>query len=136
MHKSKPRVVGAATAAGSASIHLLLAREYLAEQPYIGALFTSGGVGSTAVAIKLWRADHQLSWALGTLIAVGMAAGLLLSRTVGLPGFHESEWEPSAVLSLLLEGGFIGAAAIAVGRQLRSPFGSDGTRTRHRLDPA
>ena len=65
-----------------------------------------------------------------------MAAGLLLSRTVGLPGFHESEWEPSAVLSLLLEGGFVAAAAIAMGRQLRSPSGSDGSRPGRGLNPA
>ena len=25
-----------------------------------------------------------------------------MSRTGGLPGFHESEWEPSAVISLVL----------------------------------
>jgi hypothetical protein len=57
----------------------------------------------------------------GALIAIGMAASLVLSRTVGLPGFHESEWESSAVVSLVLEGAFITTAVVAVGR-LRSPF--------------
>ena len=43
-----------------------------------------------------------------------MAAGFVLSRTVGLPGFHESEWELSGLLSLLLEGGFVAAALASV----------------------
>ena len=120
MNVARTRIVGAAAAAGIGAIHLVLAPEYFGEAAYIGALFIAGGVASGAVAIKLWRADHTLSWALGTLIAVGMGAGLLLSRTVGLPGFHESEWEPSAILSLLLEGAFVVAAAIAVARP-RSP---------------
>ena len=55
-----------------------------------------------------------------TRVVGAVGAGLLLSRTVGLPGFHESEWEPSAVLSLILEGAFLSAAAIAVARS-RSP---------------
>ena len=50
-------------------------------------------------------------WALGALIAAGMAAGFILSRSIGLPGFHESDWELSGIVSVLLEAGFIGALA-------------------------
>jgi hypothetical protein len=46
-----------------------------------------------------------------------MAVGFVLSRTVGLPGFHESEWEFSGIVSVLLEIGFVGCAATA----LRTP---------------
>jgi hypothetical protein len=42
-----------------------------------------------------------------------MAIGFVLSRTVGLPGFHEGEWELSGLISLLLEGGFLLSAGIA-----------------------
>jgi hypothetical protein len=46
------------------------------------------------------------------VIAVGMAAGFILSRSTGLPGFHETEWEPSGVLAVLLELGFVGALGL------------------------
>ena len=44
-------------------------------------------------------------------MAADMAVGFILSRSVGLPGFHESDWELSGVVSVLLEAGFIGALA-------------------------
>jgi hypothetical protein len=40
-----------------------------------------------------------------------MAAGFILSCSIGLPGFHESDWELSGIVSVLLEAGFIGALA-------------------------
>jgi hypothetical protein len=39
------------------------------------------------------------------------AAGFLLSRSAGLPGFHPSGWEPSGLVSVLLEVGLVGALA-------------------------
>lgn len=120
MNRSTTRMLGAAAAAGIGAVHLLLAPEYLGEEPYIGLLFIAGGIVSALVAIKLWRVDHTLSWALGSLVALGMAAGLVLSRTVGLPGFHESEWEPSAVLSLVLEAAFVAFALRAATQPQRS----------------
>jgi hypothetical protein len=106
--------VGAATMAGIAAIHLLLAPEYLGEQTYVGALFLLGAGAGAFVAARLWRGDDPASWALGVVISAGMAIGFVLSRTVGLPGFHEGEWELSGLVSLALEGGFIGLAALAV----------------------
>ena len=112
------RKVAAIAAAGIAAIHLVLAPEYLSEELYIGLLFLAGGLASGIVAVKLWRADHIPAWAIGSLIAIGMAAGLVLSRTIGLPSFKESEWELSGVVSLLLEGAFVTAAVASV-RRLR-----------------
>jgi hypothetical protein len=117
MNRPLTRTTGAVAAAGIAAVHLLLAPEYLAEKAYVGVLFVVGGIASALVAIRLWRADHALSWALGSLVAAGMAAGLLLSRTIGLPGFYEGEGEPSAVFSLLLEGAFLVAAGYALRRR-------------------
>jgi hypothetical protein len=37
-----------------------------------------------------------------------------LSRTTGLPGFHESEWELSGVVALALEAGFVAAVVAAL----------------------
>jgi hypothetical protein len=110
------RKVAATAAGGIAAIHLVLAPEYLSEELYVGLLFIAGGLASAFVAVKLWYADHIPAWTLGTLIAIGMAAGLVLSRTTGLPGFKEGEWELSGILSLLLEGTFVAAPAVTVRR--------------------
>jgi hypothetical protein len=108
--------VGAALMSGVAAIHLVLAPEYLGEQPYVGVLFLLGAAAGAVVAARLWRAADRVTWALGAGLSAAMAAGFVLSRTVGLPGFHESEWELSGLLSLLLEGGFVAAALSAAVR--------------------
>jgi hypothetical protein len=105
---------GAALIAGVAAIHLVLAPEYLEEQAYVGVLFLLGAGAGALIAARLWRAADGMTWALGAGLSAAMAAGFVLSRTVGLPGFHESEWELSGLLSLLLEGGFVAAALASV----------------------
>ena len=98
-------------------IHLILAPEYFSEEAYIGVLFVLGAIALGAFALRLWRGDDVPSWLLGALTMAGMGVGFVLSRTVGLPGFHEGEWELSGIVCLLLEAGFVGAAA----RALASP---------------
>jgi ABC-type Fe3+-siderophore transport system permease subunit len=99
------------------AIHLVLAPEYLGEKPYIGALFLAGAAGCALVAVLLGRDGRdRRAWALGTLISLGMGVGFVLSRTVGLPGFHESEWEVSGIVTLVAEAGFVGLAAPALAR--------------------
>ncbi len=100
-------------------IHLILAPEYFSEQAYIGVLFVLGAVALGAFALRLWRGDDVPSWLLGALTMAGMGVGFVLSRTVGLPGFHESEWELSGLISLLLEAGFVAVAARALTPGLR-----------------
>jgi hypothetical protein len=108
---TKTRKWAAAAIGATGLIHLVLAPEYFGEQAYIGVLFLGGAAVCGYVAAKVWTGRAiALDWTLGALTAAGMFAGFILSRTVGLPGFHESEWELSGVISLLLEAGFIGAA--------------------------
>ncbi len=95
-------------------IHLILAPEYFSEQAYIGVLFVLGAIALGAFALRLWRSDDVPSWLLGALTMAGMGVGFVLSRTVGLPGFHEAEWELSGVVSLVLELGFVGVAMRAL----------------------
>ena len=109
--------IGAACLAATGALHLVLAPEYLSEQAYIGVLFIAGGIFALLVALRLWRSDDPAAWTLGALTAAVMAVGFVLSRTVGLPGFHEEEWELSGLLSLALEAGVV-ASAVAV---IRSP---------------
>ena len=95
-------------------IHLILAPEYFSEKAYIGVLFVLGAIVLGAFALRLWRDDDVPSWLLGALTMAGMGIGFVLSRTVGLPGFHESEWELSGLICLVLEAGFVVAAARAL----------------------
>ena len=95
----------------------MLAPEYFGEQAYIGVLFVVGAGAASLVALRLWRSDDRAAWLLGSVVAIGMAAGFVLSRTTGLSGFHEGEWELSGVLSLVLEAGFLLLARPALGRR-------------------
>lgn len=103
------RRLGATLLAATGALHLVLAPEYLSEQAYIGVLFVVGAIAALGLASRLWRAHDVRAWGAGALVAAGMAVGFVLSRSVGLPGFHESEWELSGLLSVLLEAGFLGA---------------------------
>lgn len=104
----------AAALAGTGILHLALAPEYLSEQAYIGGLFIAGGITSLVLAAIMWVRDDARAWLASGLVALGMGVGFILSRTVGLPGFFESEWEVSGLLSLLLEGAVVAGAVQAL----------------------
>jgi uncharacterized membrane protein YfcA len=91
-------------------IHLIDAPGDLQEASYQGLLFLANFFGALTAAIGIYR-GHRWGWALGALVAGGAFAGYVISRTVGLPGLPvEEEWlEPLGVLSLLVEGLFLGA---------------------------
>src|SRR4051812_46375414 len=101
------RRTAAAALAATAVIHLAIVGEYLREERYIGLLFLVGAAGAIVAALRLWARRDVLAWVVGALICTGMFAGFLLSRTVGLPGFHEEEWELSGLVTLALEAGFL-----------------------------
>lgn len=103
------RRIGAAMLAATGVLHLALVPEYLHEKTYVGLLFIAGGLIAVAVAVRLWARDDLRAWALGGLTAAGMAAGFVLSRLTGLPGFHPTDWELSGIVSVLLEAAFIAA---------------------------
>ena len=104
------RRFAAAAIAAVGVVHLALAKEQWDQKAYVGALFVVGGAAAVVVAIRLWTTSDRFAWSLGAVIAVGMFAGFILSRTSGLPGgFKEEEWELSGIITLILEAGFIGA---------------------------
>ena len=108
------RRIAAGALAATGLIHLILAPEYLGEQTYIGVLFILGGLVCGALATRLWQRDDPPAWILAALTAAGMGIGFVLSRTVGLPGFKETDWELSGIVTLLLEAGVLVAAAAAL----------------------
>jgi uncharacterized membrane protein YfcA len=90
-------------------IHLINSPEDLEEGSYTGLLYLANFFGALASAIGIYR-GRSWGWALGFVVAAGAFAGYVISRTVGLPGLPvETEWlEPLGVLSLLVEGLFVG----------------------------
>src|SRR5215216_6922930 len=90
-------------------IHLINSPEDLEEGFYTGLLYLLNFFGALAAAVGIYR-GNRWGWALGFLVAGGAFAGYVISRTVGLPGLPvETEWlEPLGVLSLLVEGLFVG----------------------------
>ena len=114
MNSPTLRHISAGALAAVGAIHLVLAPEYFSEQAYVGVLFVLGGLALLGFAARLWRSDDVPSWLLGALTMAGMGLGFVLSRTVGLPGFHESEWELSGIVSVLAEVGFAGVATAAL----------------------
>jgi hypothetical protein len=110
------RKLSAAALAANGIIHLVLSPGYLSEQAYVGVLFIAGGLFLCAVAVALWRTDNVPSWFLGALTMAGMGIAFVLSRTTGLPGFRESGWELSGIVTLVLEAGFVAAAVAALSR--------------------
>lgn len=92
-------------------IHLISAPEYFEFATYLGLLFVANFVGAAVAAIGIyWGA--WWGWPLGVLVAGGAFVMYLVSRAIGLPGLPESEQEwldPLGVLSLLVEGFFVGA---------------------------
>jgi len=101
-------------------IHLVLAPEYMAEAAYIGVLFIAGGLSSLALAAWLWARENPAAWLGAVAVSAGMAGGFILSRTIGLPGFHESEWEVSGIVTVLLELGVIGLATASLSGSRRT----------------
>jgi hypothetical protein len=131
------RKLAAGALAANGVIHLVLSPEYFSEQAYVGVLFVAGGLFLCALAVALWRTDNVPSWLVGALTMVGMGIAFVLSRTTGLPGFKESEWELSGIVTLGLEAGFVAAAVAALSRggatARTAPSGDD---VRFRREPA
>jgi uncharacterized membrane protein YfcA len=102
-------------------IHLINSPEDLEEGSYTGLLYLANFLGALGAAVGIYR-RKRWGWALGLLVAGGAFAGYVISRTVGLPGLPvEAEWlEPLGVLSLLVEGLFVGVY-LAIGRRMNTP---------------
>ena len=104
-------------------IHAALAPAHLEEIPYIGALFlVAAAVLGVVIAMLVELPNSRLPWLIGTALCAGMLAAFLLSRTLGLPGFHE-EWLSDNALGIAAippEVVFIACAGYALRRTPRA----------------
>ena len=120
-------------AASTGLIHFALVPAHL-HVSYLGALFLAGGLVCMFVAVRLWQGCSRAHvWALGATATGGMAAGLIASRVVGLPGafglpaVREDEWGVLENASLLFEFGFLAVAVLLLG-ELRARSSSPASR--------
>ncbi|MGW1893681.1 hypothetical protein ACWCP6_26035 [Streptomyces sp. NPDC002004] len=100
-------------ALANAVVHLLLVPDHLEEMFYVGVLFLVGSVIMLAAGAGIaLSARPVVAWLVGAAVSLGMIVGFVLSRTVGLPGYHEQGMEPPyGALALIAEAGFLLAFA-------------------------
>jgi drug/metabolite transporter superfamily protein YnfA len=55
-------------------------------------------------------ADDGRAWAIGAAASGGAFVAFVVSRTIGLPSFHPTDWELSGIIALLLEAIVVSAA--------------------------
>jgi hypothetical protein len=115
-------------------VHLALAEErYNEDARYVGALFVLGALGlavgaGIAAAGRKFGSLAWMAWVLDVVIVVGMFASFLLSRSVGLPGYHRHDWPVIQVIALFAETAYVALFLVALGQkgsaQKRSAAGS------------
>ena len=88
----RQRALAAFACGGLAGVHLDRVVAAWREAAYLGVLFLLVGTGFGWVAWKLLRSDDPDGWLLAAALAMGVAAGYLLSCTVGLPGLPIEHW--------------------------------------------
>ena len=108
-------VIGAATVAASAVIHLHLWLQGYKHIHTIGPLFLAQAVGGIALAIVMVLYRRLVTVIAGALYMASTVIGLLISATVGIFGFHDGLNVPWATSSLVIElVGFVVLAAAGV----------------------
>ena len=103
--------------------HLLIAGEHFLAATYLGVLFLANFFGSAVAAFALYWSPNRWGWLLGGLISAGAFVGFIVSRAVGVPGFEEEagKWlSISGLLCLMMEGGFLTLALLALTPQGRA----------------
>jgi uncharacterized membrane protein YhdT len=84
-------------------------------------------LGAAVAAVGIYR-NRRWGWLLGILLAGICFVLYLAQETVGLPGLPQTWWEPSRIVSLMVEGLFVVLASSQVvsSRRKRSDHQMDG----------
>jgi hypothetical protein len=105
-------------------IHLYEAPAQYAEVPYLGVLFALTLAGALVAAVGMVR-GASWGWLLGLATAGGPLVGYVLSRSVGIPGVHEtalaSIFEPLGIACVVAEALFVLIAARVLLRSADRP---------------
>jgi hypothetical protein len=115
---------GAYTISFVGLIHLIVSDEHFEAATYLGWLFLANFAGAAVAAIGIAWGGHRWGWLLGDAVAGGAFVLYVVSRAIGLPGFHpEGVWEwvrLDGLLSLGLEGLFMALSLLAITPQGRA----------------
>src|SRR5215208_3994804 len=117
----KLRIAGVALISLTALIHLLVTPEYFGFAAYLGLLIFANFAGSIVSAVGIYQ-GREWGWVLGVVMAAGAFVAYVESRTLGLPGLPSWEpfTEPPGMISLLVEGIFLGVAGYVLLSMRRS----------------
>lgn len=103
-----------------AGVHLGLAEQrYKEDSAWVGSVFIAAalvltiGAAIAAGGEKFPKGLVAGSWIVSAATAVGLLALFVLSRTVGLPGYHRSDVLVVQVLACIAELGFVAMTARA-----------------------
>lgn len=108
------RVLAALLVTLGGIVHLELWRGGYRGIPSIGPLFLANVIASAVVAARLLLGGGRPTAIAGILIAVGSLTSLALSLTVGVFGFMESGWTPSAARAVGAELGAVVSLALVL----------------------
>ena len=117
----KARIAGVVLISLVGLIHLLVTPEYFGFAAYLGLLMIANFAGSAVSAVGIYQ-GRLWGWMLGVVMAGGAFVSYVESRTLGLPGLPSWEpfTEPPGMISLLVEGIFLGVAGYVLFSRRRS----------------
>ena len=101
-------------------VHLALAEDrYNEDARYVGALFVLGALGlavgaGIAAAGRKFGSLAWIAWVVDVVIVAGMFVSFVLSRTVGLPGYHRHDWPVIQVIALFAEAAYVALFLVAL----------------------
>jgi len=97
------RLAGAAALLVGAAVHAAQLVSIFHAVPWVGPLFGADVVVSTAIALALLTTRGRLAPAAGAVVSAGALAGLALSSTAGIFGWHEATLRPAVVIAIAAE---------------------------------
>jgi hypothetical protein len=112
-------LAGAAALALEIAVHAALVPDHLAEMPYVGVLFALSVVLLVPSLVVLVVRPGAAAWLAGAALCAGLAVAFVVSRTVGLPGYHEA-WTTDHSLGLVSLAGDAAYLAAVPWRSVRT----------------
>jgi hypothetical protein len=110
-----------------AGVHLGLAEDrYDKDAAWVGAVFIAAALVLTiaasvaAAGAKFPDGLVEGSWFTNAAVAAGLFALFVLSRTVGLPGYHRGDVPVTQVLALVAEAAYVAVFLVAVRTRRRA----------------